>query len=161
MHAGFQFFSDEVALLEEGTFQAVPVPVSFCVKSAAWDLLGPLFPELLGLSAHQRPDGKVVRYLLPPPRSLPTDLDRSLPVRRVIFPWYEPTSTTKLRSLSKAEALSRLLSQCLAVPLDLDPERVAALVHWISGVEAHELIMSSLNDALALIGGVRTASVSK
>jgi hypothetical protein len=151
LHAGFQYFSDEVALLEESSFRAIPVPMSLCVKSVAWDLLAPLFPELLSLANHQRPDRKVVRYLPPPSRSLPADLGRSLPVRRIIFPWYEPGSTTALRSLSRAEALSRLLSQCLAVPLDLDPERVAALVRWISGVEAHELIMSSLDDALALV----------
>jgi hypothetical protein len=152
VHAGFQYFSDEAALLEEGSFRAVPVPVSFCVKSAAWDLLAPLFPELPGLEAHQRPDGKLVRYLPPLSRSLPSDLGQSLPVQRIIFPWYEPGATTALRSLSQAEALSRLLAQCLAVPLDLDPERVGALVHWISGVEPHELKMSSLDDALALVG---------
>jgi hypothetical protein len=161
VHAGFQYFSDEVALLEEGSFRAVPVPVSFCVKSAAWDLLAPLFPELLDLATHQRPDRKVVRYLPPPPRSLPTDLGRSLPVRRIIFPWYQSGSTTTLRSLSQAEALSRLLSQCLAVPLDLDPARVAALVRWISSVKAHELIMSSLDDAMALVGGVHMAGVGE
>jgi hypothetical protein len=161
VHAGFQYFSDEVALLEEGSFRAVPVPVSLCVKSLAWNLLVPLFPELLGLATHQRPDRKVVRYLPPPPRSLPADLGRSLPVRRIIFPWYEPGSTTALRPLSQAEALSRLLSQCLAVPLDLDPERVAALVRWISGVEAHELIMSSLEDALELVGGISAPDVGK
>ena len=161
VHSGFQYFSDEVALLEEGSFRAVPVPVSLCVKSVAWDLLAPLFPELLSLATHQRPDRKVVRYLPPPPSSLPTDLGRSLPVRRIIFPWYEPGSTTALRSLSQAEALSRLLSQCLAVPLDLDPERVAALVRWISGVEAHELIMSSLDDALALVGSICAPDVRK
>lgn len=161
VHAGFQYFSDEVALIEEDGFRSIPVPMSFCVKSAAWDLLAPLYPELLNLAAHQRPDRKVVRYMPPPPRSLPTDLGRSLPVRRIIFPWYQPGSTTALRSLSQGEALSRLLSQCLAVPLDLDPERVAALVHWISGVEAHELIMSSLDDALALVGGISTPDIGK
>jgi hypothetical protein len=161
VHAGFQYFSDEVALLEEGGFRAVPVPVSLCVKSAAWDLLAPLFPELLNLPVHQRPDRKVVRYLPPPPLSLPTNLGRSLPVRRIIFPWYEPGSTTTLRSLSQAEALSRLLSQCLAVPLDLDPERVAALMRWISSIEAHELIISSLDDALALVVGNSAPGVGK
>ena len=82
-------------------------------------MLAPLFPELLALATHQRPDRKVVRYLPPPKHSLPADLSQSLPVRRIIFPWYDPDSPTALRSLSHAEALSRLLSQCQAVPLDL------------------------------------------
>jgi hypothetical protein len=159
LNAGFQYFSDEVALLEEGSFSTIPVPTSLCVKSAAWTLLTPLYPELAGLAAHERPDGKVVRYMPPPPRSLPHDLGRSLPVRRIIFPCHEAGAATALRSLSKAEALSRLLSQCLAVPLDLDAERVAGLVGWISGVEAHELIMSSLDQAVALVRGDGSPSI--
>jgi len=129
--------------------------VSFCVKSTAWEILMPLYPQLRHLAIHERPDRKRVRYMPPPPQSLPADLLRSRPVRRLIFPCYEPGSTTALRSLSKAEALARLLGQCLAVPLDLDPERVGALVQWISAIEAHELIMSSLEDAIALVVGIQ------
>lgn len=151
VHAGYQYFSDEIALLEEASFRTIPVPVSLCVKSAAWALLAPLFPELESLAEHERPDRKVVRYMPPPPRALPDDLRRSLPVRRIIFPWYEPGSPTSLRPLAKGEALARLLSQCLAVPLDLSYERVAALVRWISDIETHELRMSSLDDALRLV----------
>jgi len=151
IHAGYQYFSDEAALLEEGSFGTIPVPVSFCVKSAAWTLLIPLYPELANLNAHERPDGKVVRYMPPPARSLPKDLGKSLPIRRIIFPVYDPNSMTVLRPLSKADALARLLSQCLAVPLDLNPDRVAALVRWIAAVEAHELVMSSLDEALSLV----------
>jgi len=161
VHSGFEYFSDEVALLEEGSFRAMPIPMSLCVKSAAWDLLAPMFPDLLGLATHQRPDGKIVRYLPPPQRSVPTDLGRSLPVRRIIFPWFESGSTTALRPLSQAEALGRLLGQCLAVPLDLDTERVAALVRWISGVEAYELVMSSLDEALALHSNLVAPKIGK
>jgi len=154
IHAGYQYFSDEAALLEEESFSTIPVPVSLCVKSAAWTLLSPLYPELTSLAAHERPDRKVVRYMPPPPHALPKDRGKSLPVRRVIFPSYEPNSTTALKTLSKAEALARLLSQCLAVPLDLNHERVAGLVRWISGIETHELSMSSLDEAIELIGRV-------
>jgi len=50
-----------------------------------------------------------------------------------------------------------LISQCLAVPVDLETEQFSALVRWISIVEAHELIMSSSDGALALFGGVLRA----
>ncbi len=154
VHAGFQYFSDEVALLEEDTFRASPVPVSLCVKSAAWNLLTPLYPQLSGLPAHKRPDGKVARYMPPPAGSLPTDLHRTMPVSRIIFPWYDPSLPTALRRLSKAEALSRLLSQCLAVPLDLNPERIGALVRWISALETHELTISALDKAIQLVSSI-------
>jgi len=152
IRAGYQYFSDEAALLEEGNFHTIPVPLSLCVKSGACARLAPLYPELAQLAAHERPDRKLVRYMPPPARSLPKDLEKSLPVRRIIFPCYDPDADTTLQSLSKADALARLLDQCLAVPLDLTYERVAALVRWIASVKTHELTMSSLDKALELVG---------
>ena len=35
VHAGFEYFSDEVALLEEGSFDVFPVPLAICVKAPA------------------------------------------------------------------------------------------------------------------------------
>lgn len=151
MHAGFQYFSDEVALLEEGSFHTASVSLSLCVKSTAWDRLAPLFPELRDLAEHQRPDGKIVKYLPPPARALPKDRKRSAPVRRIVFPYYDPSAKTVLRSLSKGEALHRLLDQCLALPLDLDFARVEALVRWISRIECSELIISSLEEGVRIL----------
>jgi len=154
IHAGFQYFSDEVALLEESTFRAAPVPMSLCTKSAAWDLLAPLFPGLRSLPIHVRPDGKHVRYMPPPRESLPRDLRRSLPVRAIVFPSYEPDGPTSMVPLSKAEAAARLLQQCLAVPLDLDPRRVAALLEWLSGLATYELKIASLAQAVRLVAAL-------
>ena len=151
VHAGFQYFSDEVALLEESTFRAAPVPMSLCTKSTAWELLAPHFPQLLTLPTHVRPDGKRVRYMPPPPGSLPKNLRQSLPVRAIVFPSYEPSASTTMEPLSNVDALARLLGQCLAVPLNLDPLRVAALVQWIAGIDAYDLRASNIADGVRLI----------
>ncbi len=151
VHAGYQYFSDEAALLEDETFATVPVPFSLCVKAAAWTVLTPIFPVLENLAIHERPDRKLVKYMPPPREALPPALDKSLPVQRIIFPAYEQHAKTALRPLPKAAALARLLGQCLAVPLDLTPERVAALVRWMKAVEVGELVMSSLDEAVSLL----------
>src|SRR5262249_40602483 len=41
--AGFEYFSDEVALLEEPRLEVRPVPISLSVKSGALDVLAPLY----------------------------------------------------------------------------------------------------------------------
>jgi hypothetical protein len=151
IHVGFKYLSDEVALLEEGTLHVRPVPVSLCLKDSAWDLLAPRYPELRDLAIHHRRDGKIVRYLNPPPDALDSEPEKSYPVRWIVFPRYSPDARTELRSLGKAAALHRLLEQCLAVPAPLDHAKVANLVNWIRDIPCYELPMSSLDEAVALI----------
>ena len=38
-HAGFRYFSDEVALIDRTTFRVPPVPLAICVKDTGWDLM--------------------------------------------------------------------------------------------------------------------------
>jgi hypothetical protein len=131
-----------------------PVPASLCLKDGAWDLLAPRYPEIRDLAIHHRWDGKIVRYLNPPPAALDPEADKSHPVRWIVFPRYSPEACTELRPLAKAHALHRLLQQCLAVPAPLDQAKVASLVNWISEIPCYELPMSSLDEAVALVDGL-------
>jgi hypothetical protein len=141
---GFSFFSDEVALCAEDRFALRPVPLGICVKSTGWALLTPLYPELATARTHDRVDGKIVRYL-PPPNG-PKD-DTYHPVGAIVFPRYAPGLTTELVPLGKAEALRRLLAECLAVRETLDEANVGRLVEWIKAVPCYELPNSSLAEA--------------
>jgi hypothetical protein len=154
IRAGFAYLSDEVALLEAGTLRVRPVPVSLCVKEGAWDLLAPLYPELRGLAVHRRWDSKRVRYLNPPADALDPEPEVSHPVRWIVFPRYAPGAQTALRPLRRADALHRLLEQCLAMPAPLDHAKLDALVRWIGGVPCYELVTSSLDEAVALVDGL-------
>jgi hypothetical protein len=151
IHAGFAYLSDEVALLEEDTLQVVPVPVSLCIKDSGWDLLAPRYPGLRGLAIHHRSDGKIVRYLNPPPTTPDSEPEISYPVCWIVFPRYSPEARTELRPLGKAASLHRLLEQCLAMPAPLDQAKVARLVSWIRDIPCYELPMSSLDEAVALL----------
>jgi hypothetical protein len=141
---GFSFFSDEVALCAEDRFAVRPVPLGICVKSTGWELLTPLYPELAEAHTHDRVDGKIVRYLQPPPG--PKD-DTYHPVGAIVFPRYAPGLGTELVRLGKAEALRRLLAECLAVRKTLDEANVGRLVEWIKAVPCYELPNSSLAEA--------------
>ena len=54
-----------------------------------------------------------------------------------------------IRSL--AEALGRLMNECLALRQRLDQTNVRQLVRWIAGVECYELSFSSLETATQLV----------
>ncbi|MBZ5611027.1 MAG: PqqD family peptide modification chaperone [Acidobacteriia bacterium] len=150
--AGFQYFSDEIALLEEPDLEVRPVPISLSVKSGATDILAPLFPQRRRLARHTREDFESVTYLNPPAASLRYEANRTYPAGWIVFPQYSPGVTTELRPIGKAEALARLVREILVVAKPLDKRTVRSLVEWIQRVECYELPNSSLSQAVELIG---------
>lgn len=149
-HAGMQYFSDEVALIEDESFHIRPMPLAICVKSTGWDVLSPLFPELDGLRTHRRADGKIVRYLPPPAPRQPVPAE-GLPARVIVFPRYDPDGATRLEPVAKGEALQRLLAECLIVSTPIDVARVDGLIRWIKETDCYALTHASLADAVEII----------
>jgi len=150
-HGGFGYYSDEVALVERGSFLVAPVPLSVCVKSTGWDLMSRYFPEIADLPTHRRDDGKIVRYV--PPRASRVQKDPAL-VSHIFFPLYQKDEPTRLEPLSRCNALARLMDQCVALRLHLDQDMVRELVRWIAGIDCYALTFSSLEEAVALVKGV-------
>ena len=149
--SGLDYFSDEVVVLEEPDLSARPIPLAICVKSTGWDLMAPFFPKLKTLKVHRRGDGKIVRYIPPPPFKLGSRRERIYPVRRIVFPKYIAGSETALTPLSRVEALNRLMEECLAIPVPLTLRRIQRLVRWIKGIDCYDLKMSTLDQAVRLV----------
>ena len=148
--AGFQFFSDEVALLEEDTFNVFPVPLAFCFKDTGIEAALQFFPQVKNLPFHNRGDGKRVCYMPPPPHALPTSTDPK-PVKAVIFPQYRPAASTTLDHMSSADALKLLMDECLLVDKRLDRHKVANLIGWIGKVDCYRLEFSDTEQAISQI----------
>jgi hypothetical protein len=147
-HSGFGYYSDEVALVERGTFRISPVPLAICVKSTGWEVMSRYFPQIPSLITHQREDGKVVRYV--PPRADAIQ-KTSAPLSHIFFPLYTAGAPTRLEPMARSEALARLMEQCLAFRLRLDPGSVKELVLWIAGIDCYALTFSSLDEAVGLV----------
>ena len=148
--AGFAYFSDEVALLEEVTLELRPFPLALGVKRGALAAIAELWPEVCELQAHQRVDGEQVRYLaLPAESCAPSEV--MCAARWLIFPRYGVDLETELRPISRPEALRRLMHECMVLPQFLDELRVEKLVQWMRTLECYELPMSSLGRAVELI----------
>jgi hypothetical protein len=158
VHAGFEYFSDEIALLQDSTLQVFPVPLALCIKDHGIDALADRFPQARTLPLHRRGDGKRVAYMPPPPHSRPSSEDPR-PVRALVFPRFAPGATTSLDRLPRAEALRRLLSQCLVVAQRLDVDRVETLVRWIAKVPCYALEYGSTDGAVGAITAVFPARI--
>lgn len=153
VHAGFEFFSDEIALLEDATLHVFPVPLAICVKDSGIDALAGRFPQVRTLPIHRRGDGKRVAYLPPPPDRRPSS-ERPRPVRALVFPRYVPGAPASLAPLPRAEALQRLLSQCLTVAEPLDVDRVETIVRWIAGIPCHALEFGNTDGAVEALASM-------
>jgi hypothetical protein len=149
--SGLDYFSDEIALLEEPDLAVRPIPLAVCVKSTGWDLMAPLFPKLKTLKVHRRGDGKIVRYVPPPAFKHGSRRERTYPVRRIVFPKYVAGAETALTPVSRVDALNRLMEECLAIPVPLTLRRIQRLVRWIKGIDCYDLKMSSLDQAVNLV----------
>lgn len=148
--AGFEYCSDEVALLTEGSFEVTPAPVAMCIKETAFETMAELFPATADLPTFKREDGKVVRYFLPPDGVTAPTFDTPMPVRRIIFPNYDPDRPTRFEEFDKAAALKIILSECMAIPTNLDARSVGALVAWIQSTECYQLTVASMDDSVSV-----------
>jgi hypothetical protein len=153
IHAGYEFFSDEVALLEDRTLHVRPVPLAICVKDSGIDALADRFPVLRDIAIHARGDGKRVAYMPPPAKSLPAR-DEARPVAALIFPRYTSGAEASLVPLRRGDALHRLMGECLTVAEPLDSHRVETIVRWIARIPCHALRYGSTDAALASIASV-------
>jgi len=147
---GFEFFSDEIALIHEEGFTVSPAPLSICVKDAGVDVIADYYPAVKALQRHHRSDGKWVRYLPPPPESIAAP-DAVLPVGAIVFPQYNPDAETCLSRIESIDALQRLMDECLIVSSQLDIEKVRQLVAWIDATPCYALQVSDSNAAVAFV----------
>lgn len=151
--SGFEYFSDEVALLDEESLRLRPVPLGLGIKPGAVETLAELFPEVRQLAVHSREDGQQVRYLsLSATRTAPVGISRE--AKWLIFPRYGRSLDTALRPIGRPEALRRLMHECMVLPRLLDETRVEKLVRWMRQLHCYELPMNSLDRAVELVKGL-------
>ena len=145
---GFRYFSDEVALVETPEFDVQPMPLAFCAKRSGWDVMARYFPEILEAPMHRRGDGKDVKYAAPPPALVQHTPAR---VSHIIFPQYKADADTQLVSVPRADALRRLMDECLALRTRLNLHHAQRLIDALCGIDCYALTFSSLDEAVALV----------
>jgi hypothetical protein len=150
IQSGGTYFSDEVALLERGSLAVRPVPLALTVKDGGVAPLRHFYPEIDALTVHLREDYQRVRYLPPPPASLPGDGGAQL-IKWIVFPRYDVDTQTSLRPLARPLALQRLLSESVVEVERLNRATVESLVQDMRIVECFDLPFSSLEMAVELI----------
>jgi hypothetical protein len=151
MNAGYQYFSDEFALLH-ADLQVTGVPLALCVKRSGLEPLVRYYPELCVLPVHTRFDGKQVVYL-PPSRASFPELEQPNPVRGAVFPIYSPGAPAVCRALGKTEALRRLFAYTV-VCRNINAQRIQALLAWLDDAALIELTFGAAEDCVPLLASI-------
>lgn len=152
--AGYQYCTDDLAILAAAPMRLRPVPMKIGLKSGSWDLLARAWPELASQPSYRRADGQLVKYLDPHVRSDLCATDESLPIVAVVFPKYINGSAPELVRLSRANALARMAEAGYDLSGGLDSASVEALVAWFATLEPYELRFDDLDEAVALFANV-------
>ena len=146
---GFQFFSDELAVIDVETMEVRPFTMPMSIKPGSLTVLAQEYPELDTLANHFRPDGKVVRYLQPPTESLP-ETDSTATVSALVFPHYNEGDGNYFMSLSKEETLQRLVQTCSS-DRSLRPQDIKAMLAMVEQSECMALYYEDTHEAIRLL----------
>ena len=146
-----ELLSDDTVVLARDRLEARALPLAIGVKTGSWELLARYFPALDAETIHHRPDGKLVRYLLPPPGSMSRDPDARHAVRAIVFLQRTPGGGAELGPISATHALASLSKDFLRLGARLDRPGVERFVRWIAGIECFELRYATLEAGASLI----------
>jgi hypothetical protein len=151
VHSGFEFISDDLVLLEQGSGALLGAPFPFALKEGSWPILRRMFPEIDALPVHLRTDRKEVKYLIPP---IIAPVGDAYPAGWIVFLRYSPNSTVELRKLDQAMVLNRLVAESYAPSSRLGTDQFSLLANCVRTASCYELSFATLDDALPVIIGL-------
>jgi hypothetical protein len=125
--------------------------LSLTIKSGSLAPLSTYYPQLSDLPSYWREDGQQVRYLAPPSESIPKSKATPAPCGVVVFPRYQVNAPSVLRPLGRADAMHRLMAECMVLPRLFRCADAASLTRWMRSTDCYELHFSSLPGAVEAI----------
>ncbi|HUX88900.1 MAG TPA: hypothetical protein VMW65_17985 [Chloroflexota bacterium] len=145
--AGFQYLSDEVAVLDLKRRTLLPFPRSLCIKSGSRPVLTPLYPALAAAPDYPRFAGDTAAYLPPPSGSWPAG---PVPMKVVVLPRYLAGAPTALVPITRARALQGLLEQSFSARRT-GPVAITTAIEVLRDARCYALTVGDLSRAVELL----------
>lgn len=146
MANGFNVLADDFLPIEKESCHVCKFPSAISVKKEAFDLLMPVFPQLINAEQYENPVfNKTFRYLAQDDSELV-----SVPAVALVFVKYRKDSGFNLEEYSKIETLTHLIPDSWINP---SPENAESFIRWISSLKSYRLTYS---DNQKLISFVRS-----
>jgi hypothetical protein len=153
--AGYDFCTDDLAMLAGRPLRLTPLPLRLGLKSGSWTTLRDRLPDLEAQPVHLRRDGQSVKYWLPPPERLPPRAAAGLRVAALVFPRYRADAECALVPISRSHALLGIAEAGYhLLEGRLDEPWMETTLEWLRTLSCFELSYSSLDDAIAAFADV-------
>jgi hypothetical protein len=153
--AGWTYYGDELAVVDPGSLQLVPVNRSLCLRAGSRSIFRPRFPELAGERPFRRRGGEEIWYVTPPEGAIPRE---PASVRLVVLPSYDATAESALTPITRSTALQGLLEQSSLPSFVADGggadggrQRMDATVNMMRQASCYALASGDLDEAVALL----------
>ena len=143
--AGFEYLSDEAALIDPGDGLVHPFPRPLWMERPTLEK----FPDLL----ERRPGRARLHYQVLPEELRPGAVGGPCRVRFVVAPAYRPGSTTRLEPMSRAEAIVLLGENSFNLER-FGAGGVRLLGELVAGADCYRLPMGDLPSAVAAVRGL-------
>lgn len=150
---GAQLLNDDIVPLNpDGTASAIQQPLK--IKSGAWAVLAPLYPQLADMPALVRPDGLVMKQFgLPPAAYCPAGAKQR--VDCIVVPEYNPTiAKPALSRLDEAQTLQAVLAAEPYFPHRLTRPYLQNILEWLQPLRGFHIAYRNTAEALALLQAV-------
>ncbi|UEM03341.1 hypothetical protein JL101_025790 [Skermanella rosea] len=148
--SGFGLAGDDVALLgADGRVTALRFAPA--LKPGSWPLLAGMRPDLLDLPVHVRYDSQQVRFL----DGVPSAGGGPLPVRWIVGLDRRDGAGPALDRLDPLETLRDLIGGAASADDRLGTGAFQALARMLDGAGCYRLTYARLDDAVALLAGLR------
>lgn len=143
---GFQYFSDEVAIIDTEDFTLRPLPRGLAIQEKAFHLLQSLNKPPPSIGFYRQTSFLHFRYFNPSAYAFHQPDEKPIPVKHVLF-LEKPTITQKthLKKIPKAMAVSRLLS-CSFAKHPLVEDTIANCIKLSQRTECYLLTGDNLQE---------------
>jgi hypothetical protein len=141
LERGFEYLSDEAAVLDPSTFHVEPFPKPLSLDKGSWRLFPDRRPELPG------PDDYTGEQWHLGPRSFGANaVPNPIPVALVVFPRYVAGAPTRLRPVRPVDSLMRLLNHTFGLREHLE-RNLVTLGGLAERISSYALTVGTLSAA--------------
>lgn len=144
--SGFDYLSDEVAVVDPRSRNVMPFAKPLCVREGAWTIIKALTGMAEGVPAVRGP-GERVWYLAPFRHPAAPAVYR---VGAIVLPQYYPAATQKLTRITRESALTRLLEQSFNVRAH-GYRGIETLIRLVQEAECYQLLYNDPAHATELL----------
>lgn len=141
--AGWAFGADDIVrVYPDG--RASPVTFAACLKSGAWPLISPLWPQVEALRRWVRDDGQTVRYFTPPKPAA----RRRCAMDAIVVLARSPGAAVALEPISPLTALQALLEGAHSARWSVTGKDLRTLAARLEGARCRRLTYCDLGEAV-------------